>query len=49
MNAPKRVIWDLEESEHHEDLNDVLEDNIQGGIAADESGIFFAEEHPLVD
>lgn len=28
VDAPTTVVWDLEDSEHREDLNDVLEDKI---------------------
>lgn len=49
VDAPTTFVWDLENNENHEDLDDVFEENIQGGIAADEGDIFFTGDHPQVD
>lgn len=46
--APEIVTWDLEESETQEELEDVMEENFQGGMAADET-MFFAGDLPQVD
>lgn len=50
VDAPTTIVWDLEDNKNHEDLDGVAEKNVRGGIAADESGLFFSGDHfNLVD